>query len=145
MYRYIETGERCVTESLRLLCSVYAACLSEKPHGTPIITPINNNNQKIISNNNSYSSGIRQRGTLSIIGIKIYPLNNITNVCPLDGPTMAVKEAKLTDKSTIESGIIFPIADIPVVLERSFNLFQSCSKVCIECQDNIPMQSGNLV
>lgn len=34
--RYIETGERCVVESLKLLCSILVACTSENAHGSPV-------------------------------------------------------------------------------------------------------------
>jgi hypothetical protein len=38
-FRYIETGERCVAEALRLLCCVFVACTSERPHGMTVPAP----------------------------------------------------------------------------------------------------------
>lgn len=38
--------------------------------------------------------------------------------------------------------MIFPTAASGTVLRRAFVLLQSCSSVCMECVDNIPLQSA---
>ena len=38
-FRYIENSERCVTETLRLVCAVVAACTSERPLGSTFTAP----------------------------------------------------------------------------------------------------------
>ena len=116
-YRYIETGERCVTEALKLVCSIFVACMSERPYGS-VITPD--------SNSTKHSPAIAQAAARS--------------ASKGGSPQKALN--LVTDDEMIESGVIYSTDESEILWIRCYMLFQTCSKLCIEAVDNIPMQSS---
>jgi hypothetical protein len=108
-FRFIETGERCVTESLRLLCAVFAACTSERPLGSPAPQPT---------------------GTAK-------PPPRGTRAPPAPPP-----QTRVVDDAMVEAGAVFGTEQSGPLLLRGFALLQSCTEICIDCVDNIPMQSA---